>query len=727
METLLTFNKSNLLFLLPLALGLMVTAVLAIRVVIARVQQQEAELLAAERMARLQEVNKQLQQTLDALHAQVWYLDTEARVVNYNALAKTFMQMAPNQARGRTMMSFLPDWDDPAARHQENLAVIHAGEARFGAVECYTKAGKTHWVTVDRVPSYDDQGEIDGLMIFIYDISTLKATEHELRRTHHELEQRVAARTAELRQTNEQLQLEVEERRNAEHALRQSEERLELALRGADLGFWDVDLVTGQSVYNERWALIRGYRLDEFDGNARHWHQDVHPDDLAGVEAMMMAHLYGSLPFFEHEYRVQTRTGEWRWVRSRGKVVSRNQKGHPLRFAGTQIDITDVKQLEQQLLQAQKMEAVGRLAGGVAHDFNNILTVILSYSELALRQLSADDRLHGRLNEIRKAAERAAKLTQQLLTFSRSEMTAPVVVDLNRLIIDIESMLQRLIGEHIDLRLNLAANLGAVRADLGHLEQVLLNLAVNARDAMPDGGLLQIETIMVPAAQIHGLPAAEVRSEHYVALLVSDTGCGMDAQVQAHIFEPFFTTKGPGKGTGLGLSTVFGIVKQNHGIIEVESEIGGGSAFRIYLPCVAMAPLNESLAVPLFAPYDGGNETILLVEDEAQIRTLASSALREAGYTVLSAADGQEALRVSARHAGPIHLIVTDVVMPGMSGVYLSTQVVALRPATKVLYISGYTDGELSRYDTLDEKFAFLPKPFTPTSLASKVRQLLDE
>lgn len=727
METLLVFDKSDFLLLIPLAVSLVVTAALLIRVVIAGVQQREAELLAAERMARLQEVNKQLQQTLGALHAQVWYLDTEARVVNYNTLAKTFMQMEPNQARGRTMMSFLPEWDDPTARHHENLAVIHSGEARFGAVECYTRADKTYWVTVDRVPSHDDRGEIDGLMIFIYDISTLKETEHELRHTHHELEQRVAARTAELRQTNERLQLEVEERRNAEHALRESEERLELALRGADLGFWDVDLVTGESVYNERWATIRGYRLAEFDGNARHWHQDVHPDDLTGVEAMMMAHLYGSLPFFEHEYRVQTRSGEWRWVRSRGKVVSRNQKGHPLRFAGTQIDITDVKQLEHQLLQAQKMEAVGRLAGGVAHDFNNILTVIMSYSELALRQLEPDDRLHGRLNEIRKAAKRAGKLTQQLLTFSRSEVTSPVVLDLNRLIIDIESMLQRLIGEHIDLRLNLASHLGAVRADLGHLEQVLLNLAVNARDAMPNGGLLQIETTMVPAAQIHALPAAEIRSDHYVTLVVTDTGCGMDAQVQAHIFEPFFTTKGPGKGTGLGLSTVFGIVKQNQGIIEVESEVGGGASFRIYLPCVVQPRPGEPLSEPLPAPHDGGSETILLVEDEAQIRTLATNALREAGYTVLSAADGQEALLVSSQHLGAIHLIVTDVVMPGMSGVHLSNQLVALRPATKVLYISGYTDGELSRYDTLDDNFAFLPKPFTPTSLASKVRQLLDE
>ncbi|MEZ4618947.1 MAG: PAS domain-containing protein [Caldilineaceae bacterium] len=600
-------------------------------------------------------------------------------------------------------------------------AALQTNEVQIHEYEMAMLNGETRNWEQRIVASGDDE-----ILVIVRDISTRKRAEESLRHAHTELERRVQERTAELRTINAQLQQEVEERARIEEALRSSEKRLELALFGADLALFDIDLQTGQAIFNERWAEIRGYPPNQSIDTLSSWIESVHPDDRHSVTYALEMHRRGSSSFFEQEYRVQTRDHGWRWVRCRGKVVKRNPQGQALRFSGTQIDITEYKQLERQLLHAQKMEAVGRLAGGVAHDFNNILTVIMSYSELVLLQLKGEGRLRTRIEEIRKAAEKATRLTRQLLMFSRSETATPILLDMNRLVVDIEGMLERLIGEHIRLDIHLDPTVSAIRADPGQLEQVLLNLAVNGRDAMPDGGTLHVTTRRLQFDGQQPLPHPEMEPGVYVELSVTDNGCGMDAETQKRIFEPFFTTKGPGKGTGLGLSTVFGIVKQNHGYIDVQSELDAGTIFRIFFPAVQHRNFSPLPTLQIMEENAQGVETILLVEDEEQIRWLACTALQEAGYTVLAAANGEEALTLSNEHRGPIHLMVTDVVMPDMSGVKLSHRVNAQRPSTKILYMSGYTDGELNIPTFTTERQPLLHKPFTPTTLASTVRRMLD-
>jgi two-component system, cell cycle sensor histidine kinase and response regulator CckA len=381
-------------------------------------------------------------------------------------------------------------------------------------------------------------------------------------------------------------------------------------------------------------------------------------------------------------------------------------------------DTTERRRLEEQFRQAQKMEAVGRLAGGIAHDFNNLLTAILGYSDMLATDLRPGDPLHDGLLEIKNAGERAAALTRQLLSFSRRQVLQPRVVDLNALVADMDKMLCRVIGEDIDLVSVLDPAVGRVRADPGQLEQVIMNLAVNARDAMPGGGKLTLATATV-------FLDAEVRPGRYVLLDVSDTGCGMDAGTQARIFEPFFTTKDVGKGTGLGLATVYGIVKQSEGHIAVSSKPGRGTTIKVYLPEVS------DLAVPApvpgaAAPFLRGQETVLLVEDEAALRLLMLSMLRQSGYMVLQARDGTEALRLSDHHHEPIHLLVSDVLMPRMTGPALAEALAERRPALKVLYVSGYTDHAILPHDLLRPGVAFLQKPFTLDALARKMREVLE-
>jgi signal transduction histidine kinase/CheY-like chemotaxis protein len=402
----------------------------------------------------------------------------------------------------------------------------------------------------------------------------------------------------------------------------------------------------------------------------------------------------------------------------------KDENGVVIGVSGMSRDITARRQMEEQYRQLQKMEAIGQLAGGVAHDFNNLLTVINGCGELVLGRLPAGDPLRELIAEITRAGERAAALTRQLLAFSRRQVLDPKVLDLNAVLADLEKMLRRLIGEDVRLTTRLQPGLGRVKVDPAQIEQVILNLAINARDAMPRGGELIIETANIDLDGSYAKWHAEVHAGPYVRLRVCDTGQGMAEEVKRHIFEPFFTTKPPGKGTGLGLTTVYAFVEQSGGHIEVASEPGRGTAFMICLPCAEESGKPRSFAGTLRAPQ--GTETVLLVEDEPAVRALTRHVLQASGYTVLEASDGDEALHLAEQHSGSIHLLVTDVVLPALGGAQLGERLRIHRPELRVLFVSGYADDAIIRHGVRESEVDLLQKPFSPAVLAHKVREVLD-
>jgi two-component system, cell cycle sensor histidine kinase and response regulator CckA len=404
----------------------------------------------------------------------------------------------------------------------------------------------------------------------------------------------------------------------------------------------------------------------------------------------------------------------------------RNAAGKTLGVILVTDDIADFKRLEQRYNQAQKMEVFGQLAGGVAHDFNNLLTVILGYSEIVISRLKSNDSVRELLREIQKAGQRAETLTGQLMAFSRNKTLEPKVLDLNAAVSDTEKMLRRLIGEDILMTTIFAPALKPVKIDPGQLQQVILNLAVNARDAMPKGGRLTVETNNVTLDEAYAVTHLHVKPGDYVFLAISDTGVGMNAATKSRIFEPLFTTKGPGKGTGLGLTTVFSIINQNGGFIEVYSELGRGSTFKVFMPH-ALEPFPLHKSHPYLRITPSGNETVLLVEDEDSVRALAKHVLQNCGYTVIEAMDGTEAIQKAASHEGPIDLLVSDVVMPHLGGRPLAERLLALKPQAKVLFLSGYTNDAVLRHGVLETDYAFLQKPFSTGALAQKVRDVLDQ
>ena len=508
--------------------------------------------------------------------------------------------------------------------------------------------------------------------------------------------------------------------RRAQTELRDAHENLQGVIESSPLAIYAVDQAANVLTWNPAAETLYGWVAAEVVGGPL---PILPPDGDTADRAVRERVLRGEA----------VRGAEVTHRRKDNSPVTISLSVAPLYGAGRQVagmlsiaaDLTELRRLEVQYRQSQKLEAIGRLAGGIAHDFNNILTAILSTSELLLVDVVPGSRVHDDVDEIRKAAQRAAGLTRQLLVFSRQQVLEPRVVDVNALVVEAQQLLRRLIGEDVELRTTLAPSLEAVRADPSQLEQVILNLVMNARDAMPRGGVITIETSNVELDGGYADRHVPVRPGPYVLLAVTDTGIGMDAATQARLFEPFFTTKPPGEGTGLGLATVYGIVKQSSGYIWAYSEPSHGTTFKIYFPRVGRAP--EAVAAPdaAVAPL-GGSEVVLVVEDQDEVRRLTRRMLEARGYVVLAVASGAEALQMAERHAGPIDLLVTDVVMPGMHGHEVALLLEPTRPEMQVLYVSGYPDASIVHQGLLKPGLAFLQKPFGPDALTRKVREVLD-
>jgi hypothetical protein len=517
--------------------------------------------------------------------------------------------------------------------------------------------------------------------------------------------------------------------RAAQHRARSEQRRLTMAVEATGAGVLEYALPLGPDLYfSERCAEILGYAVAEVPGPAAlpAWVVErVHPDDRVAHGPSYLAFVAGHSGRFAADLRLRDKSGEWVDVAVSLKAVGLEPGGRVAQVAGSMIDLTERKLLEAQFRQAQKMEAVGRLAGGVAHDFNNLLTAIFAFGKFVRDTLPPDSRAHKDMGELLRVAKRAENLTGQLLAFSRRQTIAPRVLNLNGIVQDVDRMIRRLLGDDIDFSTNLAPDLWNTRVDRGAFEQVMVNLAVNARDAMPDGGRLTIETQNVELQESYSKQhGAEVAPGSYVLMALSDNGVGMDEETQQHIFEPFYTSKEPGKGTGLGLSTCYGIVKQAGGYIWVYSELGEGTTFKVYLPRVLEheespweAPPPESLR---------GTERILIAEDNEHVRIIASRSLAELGYVVVQTTNPDEAIAAAGSAAEPFDLLLTDVVMPGMNGKQLAERLQAAQPGLRVLFMTGYTANAVVHRGVLEPGTHLVQKPFTPESLAEKVRQVLD-
>jgi two-component system cell cycle sensor histidine kinase/response regulator CckA len=498
---------------------------------------------------------------------------------------------------------------------------------------------------------------------------------------------------------------------------------LEQAQEVAHIGSWVVELDGSDRLgWSAEAHRIFGVPLGRFEGTAEAFYASVHPDDREAVKAATRAARADGVPY-DIEHRIVRPDGTVRWVHEQANIL-RDPQNRPRRLIGTVQDVTDRRQLEDQLRQSQKMDAIGRLAGGIAHDLNNALTAIAGYAELALGEVEAGHPARADVEEIRRAAERAGSVTRQLLAFSRKQLLEPRIFDLNNTVTGIARLLSRLLGTGLHVQTRLSDTALSVLGDPGQVEQAVINLAVNARDAMPGGGQLLLTTGMEIVDDQFARTHVPMPAGSYVVLSVTDTGHGMSREIQARIFEPFFTTKDVGKGTGLGLSMVYGTLKQIGGFIFVDSEIDRGTTFRLYFPPAASKPA----AAALLSGRDErprGNETVLIAEDEPAVRNLVASALRRDGYRLLVASSAEEALGLADAHDGRIDLLLTDAIMPGRSGLELANLMVARRPGLPVIVMSGYTEENLA-ISGLSEPVSLLQKPFTPGDLRRRIREVLD-
>jgi len=565
---------------------------------------------------------------------------------------------------------------------------LDTGKAE-GVFQRVRKNGERFTATVSVTLRKDAKGAPIGYLLISKDMTEHMALTEQLRRQNVELEERAEERFRQLVENIHQVYFLCGPSGVPIHYISRSYEKV-----------WGA---TRESLYMEPLS----------------WIAAILPEDREAVENLLRTRADG----FEKEYRIRRPDGAVRWIRARFFPIE-GKDGGLERLAGVAEDITDIKQIQLQLQQAQKMESVGRLAGGVAHDFNNLLTAIVGYSEFLMLSLPPGDKRREDVEQIRKAGERASALTRQLLAFSRQQVLQLQVLDCNALVADLEKMLQRIIGEDVELATLLGPETGLVKGDPGQIEQVLLNLVVNAKDAMPNGGRITIETHNVDLKEDYDRVHLQIKPGAYVMLAVTDTGTGMDSTTLSHLFEPFFTTKEQGKGTGLGLATVYGIVKQSGGGIYVYTEPGHGTTFKVYLPRVEGGAPSVAAAIP--AARFTGSETILLVEDDELVRTYIHRVLFERGYTVLVAADPATAIGLCERYESPIRLLLTDVIMPQMHGPDLVKRLSPGRPEMKVIYMSGYTDTTVTHRELVDEGVNFLQKPLVPDVLARKVREVLD-
>jgi len=636
----------------------------------------------------LEETIALLEATLEATHDGIVVVDLDRRVIRHNRqYLKMFDLTADDLERGgvdgliETLSPQLEDledvllrshaiWSDPSSEAMDTL--------RFKDGRIYERYIAPHRVNgqiVGRVASFRDVGE--------------------------------SARAAE--------------------AIEQHRAFLEKAQEVAHIGSWIAELDgTDRFGWSAETHRIFGVPLGQFTGTSEAFFAFVHAEDRDGVRRATEAAWAGIAPY-DIEHRIVREDGSVRWVHEKADVL-RDGGGKAMRMVGTVQDITDRRQLEDQLRQSQKMEAIGRLAGGIAHDLNNALTAIAGYAELALGEVPASHPARADVEEIRKGAERAGSVTRQLLAFSRKQLLEPRLFNLNATVINIARLLTRLLGADIHVETKLAVSLPEVLGDPGQVEQAIINLAVNARDAMPKGGRLTLTTSTDDVDEALARRQMPMAPGRYVTLRVGDTGHGMTRETQARIFEPFFTTKDVGKGTGLGLSMVYGTLKQIGGFIFVDSDVDRGTTFRLYFPPAPSAeePASaQSSAAVAPASANKGHETLMVVEDETAVRNLVASALRHDGYHLLLATSAEEALRLDDGHHGPIDLLLTDAIMPGKSGIELAAAMAARRPGLPVIIMSGYTEETLTGAP-LEKPISLLQKPFTPRELRRRIRDVLD-
>ncbi len=617
----------------------------------------------------------------EAAQDSIFILDADGGYQYINTYGAQTFGYRPEELIGRSIEDLYPA---PVVDRQKRMIqkILETGEGANDELHI-SISGRERWVESHLVPIKDTGGNINAILGIARDVT---------------------------------------ERRRGEERLQETTQRLQLATTSGGIGIWDWEIQSNRLIWDDRMFELYGISKESFTSSVEAWKKGIHPEDYTAAMEALQATVRGEKGF-DTEFRIIHPDGKVKFLQANGMVI-RDADGKPLRMIGMNRDITDRRNLEQQLRQSQKMEAVGTLAGGIAHDFNNALTGIVGFGEILRMRIAEDEQASHDLDEILRCAERATTLTRQLLTYARRQIIEPVNLNVSALVTDLMRLIGKVVGEHIEVKTSLERNVPTIHADRGQIEQVVMNLCLNARDAMPEGGRLVVETEDAFLEEEYVLRYPYMKPGRYAVLSVSDTGVGMDEATRERVFEPFFTTKGPDKGTGLGLAMVYGIIKQHGGFIHLYSEPGKGTAFKVYFPAIEARP-DALPAIPREDILRGGTETILLAEDEEAIRGLAERILTGFGYTVLVARNGEEAIEMFRRKK-EIVLAVLDVVMPRKGGKEAFEAMRKENPNLKVIFMSGYSANAIHESFILTAGVPFLQKPFSPTILARKVREVLD-